>query len=258
MNKAELIKKIMLKKEFSKLPKKDVERALARFEGEGFVDEERVKKTRDLLRKVFSGFVSGKLLNQKIVDKKQADEVLKKHLSTRERFEFYPIIYNKVLKGLDEGDLNVIDLGAGINGLSYNYFPKKIQYIGIEAVGQLVDLTNYYFKTRGIENAFIVQESLFELEKIKKILKQVKGKKIVFLFKVVDSLEMMQRDYSKEFISGIAPLVDRIVVSFATRSFIKRQKFNVNRKWFVDFVKNNFNLIDDFEVGGERYFVFGK
>ena len=47
--------------------------------------------------------------------------------------------------------ITIIDLGAGINGLSYSFFEKinkKVKYLGIEAIGQLVKVMNNYFKKR--------------------------------------------------------------------------------------------------------------
>ena len=253
MNKQEIIKKITQKKEFSKLPNKDVEMAFAQFDKERYLDEEKIKLTRDLLRKVFSAFTSHKILN---IKDKDPEWILRKHLSTRERLPYYKDVYKKVLEGTGE-KVSILDFGAGINGFSYGFFEKKVDYIGVEAIGQLVELMNYYFKTRGL-NGWAIHESIFNLEKIKKYIKQVKGEKIVFLFKTLDSLEMLKRDYSKELLSEIVPLVDRVVVSFATRSMIKREKFMVNRKWITDFIKESFKITDDFEIGGERYIVFSK
>ena len=68
MNKIELIKKIIMKKEFSQLPEKDVVLAFEKFNMEKYSDEEKVKLTRNLLRKVFSSFTSRKdfwLIHQK-------------------------------------------------------------------------------------------------------------------------------------------------------------------------------------------------
>ena len=81
--------KITSKKEFSQLPKKDVEKVYALFDKKHLIEEEKVGTTRDLLRKVYFAFGSLKLLNSKIIDKKGVDEILKKHLSTKERYENY-------------------------------------------------------------------------------------------------------------------------------------------------------------------------
>lgn len=261
----EIYEKIIAKKEFSELPKKDVELAFENFQNDTYSEIEKVKLTRDLLRKVFSGFTSQKLLN--IRDRKPG-WILQKHLSTRERLEYYDRLYSRFLGEFDEG-VSVIDLGAGVNGFSYDYFSKGTNYIGVEAIGQLVKLMNHYFKKNKLK-AKAVHESLFELGKIKKLIKGVKGRssaypkklnsgaRVVFLFKTIDSLEMLERDYSKKLISEITPLVDKVVVSFATRSMVRRKKFHVKRNWILDFLEYNYNMLDDFELGGERYIVFSK
>ncbi len=256
MNSQELIEKITQKKEFSQLPKKDVELAFEKFDKERFLDEEKIKLTRDLLRKVFSAFASTKILSLK---DKSYEWILRKHLSTRERLPYYEEIYRRILKGLDKR-VSVIDLGSGINGFSYNFFERvgyDADYLGVEAIGQLVELSNHYFKKEKLSGK-TVHLSLFELEKTRDLIKKTKTPRIVFLFKTIDSLEMLERDYSKKLLSEIVHLSDRVVVSFATRSMIKREKFKVKRNWIIDFIRDNFNISDDFMVGGERYIVFCK
>jgi hypothetical protein len=253
MNK-QLFEKIIQKKEFSQLPEKDVEMAFSHFERRETNDEEKIKLTRDLLRKVFSVFTSLKILSLKDKDE---EWILRKHVSTRERLPYYEEIYKRILKDLNK-KINIIDLGAGINGFSYKYFKKlkfDVNYIGVEAIGQLVELMNSYFKREKI-NGTAFHLSLFELDKIKDLIRKQKGEKIIFLFKTLDSLEMLERDYSIKLLNEIVPLADRVVVSFATRSIAKRERFKIERSWILKFIKENFKVVNDFEISGERYLVF--
>ena len=243
---------IIKKKDFSKLPKKDVEMAWSKFSKRQVSENEKIRLTRELLHKVYGAFSSKKLLSPK---EKPASWILRKHISTRERLGFYEEVYSKLLKDFEKG--SVVDLGAGVNGFSYEYFKKGIKYVGVEGVGQLVDLTNSYFKKNKF-NARTIHESLFDLNKMKKLIEKVKKPKVIFLFKVLDSLEMLEGDYSKKLLEGIVPLAEMVVVSFATKSMNKRKKFKVNRNWILNFIKDNFNLIDDFEIGSERYVVFNN
>lgn len=248
MDKNTLITKIMQKPELKKLPFEDVEMAFSMCVKKGFSDKESVRCTRELLHNVYGAFGSRKLL---VLREKDPEWVLRKHVSTRERLPHYKDLYDKLkLKG------TIFDLGAGVNGFSLGFIPK-IKYVGIEGIGQLVDLMNDYFKKRklGAKSHHI---SLFNLAKIKSLIKKDKGKKIVFLFKVLDSLEVLERDYSKKLLEEITPLVDRVVLSFATKSLVSRKRFKVKRNWIIKFIKENFKLLDDFELGGERYIVFKK
>ncbi len=252
----EMYQQIIKKKEFSELPRVDVEKAFAKFERRQTSDEDKVKLTRDLLRKTFSGFAGQKMLNWK---DKSADEILQKHLSTRERFENYTEIYQRLLKNLPK-KISVLDFGCGVNGVNYSLFGKigkSVDYFGIESVGQLVELTNAFFEKNQIKNAVVMKESLFEFEKIKKLISQTKKPRVVFMFKVVDALESLERNYTKTFLKEIVPLVDRVVISFATESWFSRKKFFVQRTWLVDFIREQgWQFIDDFNLGGERYLCF--
>jgi len=46
---------------------------------------------------------------------------------------------------------------------------------------------------------------------------------------VIDSLEVIERNYSKKLLKEIVPLVDLVVLSFATRSLGKRSKFKCSK-----------------------------
>lgn len=245
--------KIIKKREFSQIPKIDVEKIWNLFDKRQVDLEEKIRLTRDLLRKVFSVFTSSKLLN---IKDKASEWFLKKHISTRERFDFYFEIYERLLKHFGQS-VNVFDLGCGINGFSYDFFPKRVEYFGIESIGQLVDLQNHYFKIRGL-SAFAIHESLFNLGKIRKIISSSKGKNVVFLFKVLDSLEMVEKNYSKKLLREIVPFCEFVVVSFATKSLVSRRSFKAKRYWFENFVNEEFKVLDLFEFGGEKYFVFCK
>lgn len=255
-SKKELIEKVMQKREFSQLPLRDVEKAFEKFDKKEFSDEDKVKKTRDFLRRIFSGFGGKKLLGWK---EKSANYVLEKHLSTKERYAYYEEVYERILKKLPK-KINIVDLGAGVNGLSYSFFEKvgkDVNYVGIEAIGQLVDLVNGFFGKENIKGEAI-HLSLFEKEKVKEIINKQKKPRIVFMFKVVDALEKFERDYTKKLLEEIVPLCERVIISFATESWIKRKKFYVQRKWLTEFIEKDWKIIDDFEINGERYIVVEK
>ena len=243
-----MVRKIMEKPELKELPLEDIEMALSLCFKKQNSDEENIERTREVLHKAYGAFGSRKLFTSK---EKEPEWILRKHMSTRERLLHYREIYKKILKNKK---WTILDLGAGVNGFSMGFIPKQ-KYIGIEGIGQLVTLMNIYFKKQKY-NARAIHLSLFELEKLKTLITKEKGQKIAFLFKTLDSLEILKRDYSKQLLKEITPLVDRVAVSFATRSMIKRKRFNVNRKWILDFIKGNFIVVDDFEIAGERYVVF--
>jgi hypothetical protein len=255
MNKKELIEKIISKKEFSQLPKEEVELALEKFENKNLNDYQKFKMTRQFLRKLFSSFSSRKVFSS---GEKDFEWYLLKHKSTKERYPYYNEVYLRCLNGFKK--TSVLDLGAGINGLSYTFFSKlgiKVNYIAVEAIGQFVEIMNTYFRKNNF-SAKAYHLSLFNLEKIKEIILEQKEPRIIFLFKIIDSLELVKRDYSKELLRGLSKISDRIIISFATKTLGSRKKFSVQRTWITRFISENFKILDDFELGGERYISFEK
>ncbi|MCR4327334.1 MAG: class I SAM-dependent methyltransferase [Nanoarchaeota archaeon] len=258
LDKEGLIKKITEKKEFSEIPPGDIELIFSKFNMEQNSNSEKIKLTRDFLRKVYSSFLSEKLLSEK---KRDYNWVLMKHKSTKERLPFYRDIYSKSFKGLEKSkSLSLIDLGCGANGFSFEFLKEvnpSIKYFGVEAIGQLCKGMNSYFNEKKF-NARAYHFSLFEIEKVLKLLKEASPKRVVFLLKVIDSLEAVKRNYSKELILSIAPFSERMVISFATKSIGSRKRFSAQRRWITIFIHENFIIENDFEFGGERYLIFSS
>ena len=128
-----LIKEVKKKKEFSDLPDSVVVRALKE-------SGEDVKDARKLLRKYFGVFLTNRVL-------KGGGKKLDVHLSSKKRN--YEKFYEKIFEAIDDKRFeikSVVDLGCGVNGFSYEFLPRGISYVGIEAAGQLVDQMNTYFK----------------------------------------------------------------------------------------------------------------
>jgi len=250
--KSNILEEIKSKREFSQLPDIDVELAYKQFEKRQASDEEKIKLTKELLRKIFSAFVSKKLLSLK---EKEPEWILRKHISTNERLPYYEKLYKRIFGDCKKA--SVVDLGAGINGFSYEFFRKikvNVNYTAIESVGQLTKLMNFYFEKNKLR-AKAINLSLFELEKVRKIINEQEKPRFIFLFKTIDALESLERDYSKKLILETAPLVDKYIVSFPTSSLGGKEKFKANRKWIVDFIQENFKILDNFEMGNEKYIV---
>ena len=253
MNK-EIIKKIMSKKEFSDIPESLVERVIQKVYNKEMDEREVVKKTRALLRKNLAAFLSRNLLKKKLLE---TEKILRSHTSTRERYPYYDMIYKEILRVVEEKEPSIIDLGAGINGLSYDYFlinGYKPRYIAIEAVGQLVDLMNQYFETHDI-NGRAIKMDLFNLEELLEVVRNTDKPRIVFLFKLIDGLEIIERDYSKRLLLALKPLTDLMVISIPTRSLSSRRKFRATREWLKKFLRENFEIVKNFSIPGEEFII---
>ena len=78
------------------------------------------------------------------------------------------------------------------------------------------------------------------------------------MFQVIDALENLQKNFSKEFIIEIAKESEIIVLTLSTTSLSGRKKFQVKRTWITKFLEENFNIKRDFNLNGERIIIFDK
>ena len=240
-----LIKKIKEKREFSKLPDSIVEKVAIIMKGD-------VKKSRALLRKYFGVFLTNRILK----GKGSYDEILKAHMSSKKRN--YLEFYKEIFQG--KGFSSVIDFGAGANGYSYPYLREvfgDVNYFAVEAGGQLVENMNKFFDENHFSGRAICGD-LMDLKFVNSVLKKVSGKKIIFMFQVVDALENLERDFSKKFLVNLLKQLnkgDLIVLTLPTESLGGRKKFAVRRKWIIDFLEKNFEIVKDFRMNGERIVV---
>ena len=228
-----LVDEVKRKREFSGLPDSVVERALVGSKND-------VKDARALLRKYFGVFLTNRVLKGK-------GDLLKVHISSKKRDygEFFSVV----------GDVeSVIDLGCGVNGFSYKYLPDSVSYIGVEAAGQLVELINDFFEREGFDGK-VVHSDLFDVGRVVELLRGMKKPRVVFMFQLVDALEILERDFSKKFILEIAKECEWIVLTLPTESLGGRKKFMVYRKWMLDFLGENFLIEKKLESRGEKIII---
>jgi len=234
------ILEVKKKREFSKLPDTIIARALEETKGD-------VGGARANLRKYFGVFLTNRVLKLKDL------EVLKYHLSTKKRD--YDALYLRI-RELVGNVSSVIDLGCGVNGYSVEYLRKyfgDIEYLGVEAAGQVVDNLNLFFAENKFIKSLIVQDDLFDIGKINDLIEKTSKPRMVFLFQVVDALESFEKNYSKKLLMEIMGLSDFIVISLPLQSLSKGKKFAVNRAWLTDFLKEKFEILGDWNENGERF-----
>ena len=178
MNLTEEVKK---KKQFSELPDSVVARALE-------ISKNDVKKARALLRKYFGVFLTNRVLRG------SGEDILKSHISSKSRD--YDFIYKEIFETVGLTG-SILDLGCGVNPLSYgflrNHF-EDVYYVGVEGVGQLVDIGNDYFDEKGLDNLdYVMHADLLDFD-VGDFLKKMDKSRVVFMFQIVDALENDSKD----------------------------------------------------------------
>jgi SAM-dependent methyltransferase len=240
MNPVQEVKK---KKEFSGLPESIVQRALV-------LSKQDIKGARALLRKYFGVFLTNKVL------KLNDEEVLSSHISSKARD--YKQFYDRIFEGTEDVR-SVVDIGCGVNGFSYDFLNKKfrgVHYMGVDAVKQLVDKTNSFFEEKGFMNARVDWVDLLDLERLKAIVCHSESPRAVFLFQVVDALEFLERNFSKQllnFLSDVFSDNDLLVVTLPSESISGKERFLSRRVWLKSYLEEIFK-VREFFVGRERVF----
>ncbi len=245
MNK-DLITEVKQKKEFSQIPDSIVEKILE--------TEKDVKSARAALRKYFGVFLTNKVLKGK------TEKVLESHISSKLRN--YKDFYKRIFAGNKFN--SIIDLGCGANGFSYNFLKEElgeVEYLGIEASGQIVDNTKDYFKSQKITKAKVECLDLFDKKAVFDLIDMAEEPRAIFMLQVVDALESLERNFSKEFLINMQENLTRedlIVISMPLNSISGRKKFEARRSWISTFLEENFIIKDDFNLGNERIFLIRK
>ena len=248
------LEEIKNKREFRGLPDSIIKRVSK-------IAKNDLKESRSLLRKYFGVFLTNKVLRENIMDENESIR-LKNHISSKYRNyeKFYEGIFNSL--SLNKPVRSIIDLGAGVNGFSYESIKNSVgpvEYHALEASEQLVNQMNKYFSEDSFQNKCKSYHiDLFNIEKTISILKDAKKQRVVFMFQIIDALEALEKDFSKKLIQEISIESERIVISLPTKSISGRKGFEVSRKWLTNFLEKNFRIIKDAQIGLERIIIVKK
>ncbi len=249
----DVISLVKQKREFSGLPDSLIEKVLLQRQIKNKSDEDKVKLVRAFLRKYFGVFLTNKVLKGK------DERVLESHISSKKRD--YSSFYEKIASVVEKKFKSVVDLGSGMNGFSYPFILESfgnISYLGVEATRQLCELQNKFFEEEGFSKARAVWGDLFNFQQVKCLLKDTNSPRLVLLLQVVDALENVEPNFSKFFLGELKVALDKediLVISNPLKSISGRNKFDIKRRWLEDFVKENFELIDKFDLFDEEFLI---
>ena len=154
-------------------------------------------------------------------------------------------VYKKIFE-ITGKPKSVLDLGIG-----YSKFPfKDIIYYGCDIGKDYIKECNEYLKRNKIKGKCFVFDLLGDVKKLRKV-------DVVFLFKVLESLEIFKKNISKDIVKNLK--CKYIVVSFAKKvlsdnRYIKKK----GRKWFRKILKDLKYEYKIFDYKDEIYFVIKK
>lgn len=264
----QLIQEIKKKKELSELDNKFVKEELDRF----FKREPKilknlkeqtnpkakdykivVKEVRAKLRRSYGLFrveKETKKLKQLAKEKKYA-EILKTHSSTKERLSFYDQLYQRIFKITGKPKV-ILDLGAGLNPLSYGLMKTKVEYYAYDLSKEEVKVINQFFKDKKINGKARILD-LLEIEKVKKLPKA----DVAFLFKMTDVLDKGKGHKTSEEIIKAIP-TKFVVISFPTLTMSGKPMNHPRRGWIELMCKRLGYDLKVLEFSNELFYVIKK
>ena len=173
-----------------------------------------VKETRNILNRIYGQFWLDNKFN------------LSSHKSTKERLEIYSSIYKKIFSITGKPN-SILDLGCGLNPLSYNYLDCKPKYTAVELTKEDCKKINEYFKNNKIDGTAISKDLTRDSEFPKA--------DVCFMFKLLESLEEKNHKLSEKLITSIN--CKWIIVSFSLLTIRNRRMNYPRRGWFERMLK---------------------
>ena len=169
------------------------------------------------------------------------EKILMTHRSTRERLNYYGEIFEKIFS-ITGKPKHILDIGCGLNPLALVFASlKDVKYTAVELTEEDCSFLNKYFKIMNIDGTAIEMNLLVE--------HAFPRADVCFVFKLLDSLEALKRNISKEIISSIDAKF--IVISFPTKTLSGKALSSRRLVWFRDMVK----IHAEFEVKNEVFYV---
>lgn len=216
--------------------KKEIDKYLKRYAHDLYDEKFALKKIRKELHRIYSSYQTKgkrkreiylKELEENPKDLETIRKLLSITLSTKERLDNYPIIYKKIFE-ITGKPKTILDLGAGLNPLSFSYMNlQSLNYYAYDIDLEDIKFLNKYFKIIKING----KAKILDIRELKKI-SNLPSSDIVFMFKVYDLIvpkNKKQKKLGEDLINQLIKRTKFIVVSFATTT-LTRKSMNLPRR----------------------------
>jgi hypothetical protein len=261
----DFIKKIKDNKKYISISDSIIKREVkeyARKYNLNFYNEEDIKNIRKQLHRFYSSYQTKakkkipKLLEELKKNNRDFEiinKILSASLSTKERLDKYPFIYDKIFEVSKKPNF-IIDLGCGLNPFSITYMKlKDIRYNAYDINEKDLEFITDFFLIMKIDGKAEIMD-VRDLDSLKKI----PHSDIIFMFKLYDLIVPKNRRLKKigeEIIKVLKQKADFIVVSFATKT-LSRKLMNLPRRIGFEMMLDRNNMKYNFiQTDNEIYYV---
>lgn len=271
MEKTEILAKIKESKKYKQISDEAISKEIEEYikrnpKFESYKDKKILKDIKAELHKISGSFqISANILQKrtKLLEELRKDpsnskiieKILETNRSTKERFNSYKEIYDKVFQ-ITGKPKSILDLGCGLNPIYYAFMNlEQLEYYAYDINQAEIDFLNEFFKISNINGKAKVLD-LANLENVKHLPKA----DICLMFKFIDPIEKQGNGHklSEEIIKILIEKCKFIVVSFSTKTLGNKKMNFPYRGWIermLERIELNFNKIDS---ENEVFYVLSK
>ncbi|MEW6063072.1 MAG: hypothetical protein AB1571_01740 [Nanoarchaeota archaeon] len=171
-------------------------------------------------------------------------------LSFKERYPCYKEIYPKIFS-ITGFPKTILDLACGLNPLSYEFLGCKPFYYASELTEKDCIIIKNFFEKNNIKG------SVFKFDLLNDDYKKLPESDVCFLFKVLEALEAVKLNLSREILQKIP--AKYVIVSFAKVALGQKTKIKKKgRIWFRSMLKALGYPYDILDIGNEIFFVIKR
>jgi len=215
-----------------------------------------IKNVRAILRRIYGIFLTKAAQERdRYLEEGKYEKILETHRSTKERLPHYKEIYQKIFAVTGKPGV-ILDLGCGMNPLSYPFMKTDAEYYASELNEADCDFLDKCFKKMGIKGKATPLD-LVEAAKNPELLAAFPKADVCFLFKVLDEIERKKgRKTSEALIKAIN--ADWLVISFSARTLSGGPMRKPYRRWLEKMLTRldfEYKIIKE---GNEIFYVVRK
>jgi 16S rRNA (guanine(1405)-N(7))-methyltransferase len=174
------------------------------------------------------------------------------HESTKERLPVYSEIYQRIFH-ITGNPKSILDLGCGLNPLSYKYMKIKPAYCAIDISSNITNVVNDFFSKNKIRGKALIMN-----------LREIRTKKlplpkadVCFMFKLLDSIEIEKgHKLAEQLIKSVS--CKWLAISFSTKTLSGKKMRHPYRGWIEQLCRRLGYFYEILETENEVFYLVRK
>ncbi len=229
------------------------------------VSKQPVKEIRSGLHRIYASYQIGKSSKrEKFLEELKKDprnieiinEILLTAVSTKERLKDYPELYKNIFSITGKPE-TIIDLGAGINPVSYSYMNlEKLNYHSYDINEKDISFLNDFFKIMN-KSGLDGKAEILDVSNLEKI-KELPNADIIFMLKLLDLINMKNKKPGEDIIKSLINKTKFIIASFSTKTISGKPMNLPRRTGFEIMLKRNNLKFQTIKISNEIFYVISN